>query len=619
MSGRRDAPSGRRHRGWSIGVLSCSGLLAAGAAADGVILAQSPPSKPAISSAMPAVESPGGQSAERVTDVRVGRTPGRTRIVFDFSGVPRYHVSTIADPHRVVIELEDAQFVAAPAATLFIGTPVVHFESDAGGNGQRVVLDLDGSSVRAEAFVLKPYEDAGHRLVLDLYEVGEDAPGTAASLPVASVGARSVPGPAPVRPAAANTHLHKPATAASAPAKDSESAFGSDIRTGGYGEVGAAYTYPGNAHWSQLRARLELNMSGDLPGAARFRVVGRAQGDAAYTLEDDYYPQPVRKNQESDAEIREAYLDFSLGEWEYRLGKQHVVWGEMVGFFVADVVSARDTREFDLPDFESIRIGQWAVRAERFSGDSHFELLWVPYVSYDEVGKPGADFYPYPLPPGTPVNEVTPGRNKLSNTNYGARYSYLVSGWDLAAFYYQSNDVNPTLYSLDSELELRHDRIQQAGSTFSKDYQDFVLKGEAVYTSGRGFVTSDPMNSTGVEQGDSLEYIVGVMLPRGDWRFDLQFYGQHVFDYGSSLTFDEDEVGVTLLVNRRFGDAFEAELLYLAGLNRADYSWQPSVTWNITQTWKLQLGADIFGGDQLGYFGRFDDSDRVFFSLKNWF
>ena len=41
--------------------------------------------------------------------------------------------------------------------------------------------------------------------------------------------------------------------------------------------------------------------------------------------------------------------------------------------------------------------------------------------------------------------------------------------------------------------------------------------------------------------------------------------------------------------------------------------------WNITQTWKLQLGVDIFGGDHQGYFGRFEDSDRVFFSLKNWF
>lgn len=566
----------------------------------------------AIPVVLASAEQVASQAQELVTDVRVGRTPGRTRIVFDLSEQPRYGVSMLANPNRIVIDLENAEILVSSPASLFLGTPVVNLRSVQGsGRGQRIVLDLDSSHLRVEDFVLKPFEGASYRLVLDLYEEESrleviEPPPVAASRQVQ-------------RGISAGGHLHKPTAPTSQPSKDSVGPFVGNLRAGGYGELGAAYTYPNNSHWSQLRARLELDMSGNLAANGRFRVVGRAEGDAAYTLEDDYYPSPVRRNQQTDFDIREAYLDFSAGDWEYRIGKQHIVWGEMVGFFVADVVSARDTREFNLPEFESIRIGQWAVRAERFAGDSHFELLWVPYVSYDEIGKPGADFYPYPLPPGAPVNEVTPSRTRLSNTNYGARYSYLVSGWDLTAFYYQSNDVNPTLYSFDSGLELRHDRIDQVGSTFSKDYLNFILKGEAVYTSDRGFLTADPVHPSGVEQGDSVDYIIGVMIPRGDWRFDVQFYGQHVFDHDSSFLFDEDEVGVTLLVNRHFGDKFEAELLYMAGLNRTDYSWQPSVTWNITQTWRLQFGADIFGGSKVSYFGRFEDSDRVFFALRNWF
>jgi hypothetical protein len=54
------------------------------------------------------------------------------------------------------------------------------------------------------------------------------------------------------------------------------------------------------------------------------------------------------------------------GNWEFRLGRQHVVWGELVGAFVADVVSARDMREFILPEpeLQMLRIPQWAARAE---------------------------------------------------------------------------------------------------------------------------------------------------------------------------------------------------------------------------------------------------------------
>ena len=558
------------------------------------------------------------RSAPVPVGMRVGRPPGRTRLVFDLGDPTQYRVSTLTQPDRVVIDFSNAYLSAPLAAGALLATPVARVATERRNDHDlRVILDLtDAQGLRLEEFVLKPYAGNGHRLVVDLLQE--------ASAPLADAAPEPAPTPAPASPPggrpASTGRLHdSPPPAEQAPADDATSLAGSNILSGGYAELAAAYTYPENAHWSQLRARLQVNASGDLGSAMRFRVAGRAQADGAFRLEDDFYPDAVRRNQESEFLLREAYLDFNAGDWEYRLGKQYVVWGEMVGFFLADVVSARDTREFFLPEFESMRIGQWAVRAEHFSGDSHFEWLWIPYVSYDEIGKPGTDFYPYPVPPGAPVNEVTPSRSQLSNTNFGARYSHLLDGWDLSAFYYQSNDVSPTLYTVPTGFELRHDRIDQFGATFSKDYGDFILKGEAVYTTDRGFLVDEPLPDDGVEQSDALNYIVGVMIPRGDWRFDLQFYGQHVVDHTTDMTFDVDEVGITLLANRRFGEHFEAEIIYLTGLNRSDYSWQPSASWNITQTWRLQFGADIFGGSQYGYFGRFDDSDRIFLALRNWF
>ena len=71
--------------------------------------------------------------------------------------------------------------------------------------------------------------------------------------------------------------------------------------------------------------------------------------------------------------MRETYLDVSAGDWDFRLGRQQIVWGEMVGLFFADVVSAKDLREFVLPDFDYLRIPQWSVRTEYFKGDFHGE------------------------------------------------------------------------------------------------------------------------------------------------------------------------------------------------------------------------------------------------------
>ena len=64
----------------------------------------------------------------------------------------------------------------------------------------------------------------------------------------------------------------------------------------------------------------------------------------------------------------------------------------------------RDMREFLLPSFDVIRIPQWAARAEYFAGDSHLEFIWIPVPVFDRIGKPGADFYPAPLPSPTPAS-----------------------------------------------------------------------------------------------------------------------------------------------------------------------------------------------------------------------
>ena len=134
----------------------------------------------------------------------------------------------------------------------------------------------------------------------------------------------------------------------------------------GFIQFEAARTIAEPEHWSKLRSRAELGTSGKLGDSMKWKVGARFDYDFAYAI-NDFYPSDVEKNQRHGIELRENYLDYSYGNWDFRFGKQHVVWGEMVGLFFADVVSARDLREFVLPEFDQMRIPQWAVRAEYFA------------------------------------------------------------------------------------------------------------------------------------------------------------------------------------------------------------------------------------------------------------
>ncbi|HKY01577.1 MAG TPA: DUF1302 family protein, partial [Burkholderiales bacterium] len=292
--------------------------------------------------------------------------------------------------------------------------------------------------------------------------------------------------PSPPHPASSDELFAKPAP------QTAPEGIGGPKWSGFFNET-VAYTYGSPNHWSRAVSRLQITGQGALGGGLKYKVSARVDVDPVY-MSNDFYPERVQEDQEHDFFLRENYLDFSAGALDFRVGRQQIVWGEVVGLFFADVVSARDMREFILPGFDIMRIPQWAARAEYFHDDFHAEVIWLPLQSVDDIGKPGSDFYP-----SGQMAELTPGArfashdepdNTLSNSAYGLRLNTLVSGWDLAAFYYRSHATNPVFYREvlaggDVVFTPRNDRIWQVGSTLSKDLGDFVLRAEAVFTSGQ--------------------------------------------------------------------------------------------------------------------------------------
>jgi hypothetical protein len=349
----------------------------------------------------------------------------------------------------------------------------------------------------------------------------------------------------------------------------------------------------------------------------------RLDYDAVFDV-NDHYPAAVAHNQRATASLRETYLDISAGDWDFRLGRQHVVWGEMVGLFFADVVSARDLREFILPEFDTLRTPQWAARAEYFKDDFHAELLWVPVATYDEIGKPGAEFYPYQaVAPGlNPLyrNEVKPGRS-LNNGNYGVRVSLLRNGWDLSGFAYRSMDIQQTFYreivGPIAYFEPRHDRITQVGGTLAKDFGSVVLKGEGVHTRGRKFGVFDIADADGLVAQNTLDWAAGLdfTLP-ANTRFNVQLFQRVFFDHDPGIIPEQRENGYSLYLNKKLGSKWEAQATFIASLNRTDWLFRPRVQWNFEKNWRLLAGIDIFKGPPLGMFGQYDNRDRVYSEVR---
>lgn len=402
------------------------------------------------------------------------------------------------------------------------------------------------------------------------------------------------------------------------------------VRLFGFDQFEAAYTLPSPGHLSKLTNRIEVGAQGGLTPEIKWKVSGRFDYNAVYDVRS-FYPSQVKDDQRFNATFRETYVDVGAGDLDFRVGRQQIIWGEVVGLFVADVVSAKDLRETIVMDFDLLRIPQWAARAEYFKNEIHLEAIFIPFPSVNKIGKPGSDFFPYPPPPppgyGYVINnEVKPEENG-SKRNYGVRGSFLRAGWDVAAFGYRSVDASPTFYRQVVQSPRpafiytpRHTMITQYGTTVSKDFENFLFKAEGVYTVGQNFNVTRLSDSDGVVGQNYFDYIFSLEFPlANEARFNAQVFQRIFKNHDADILPRRVESGVTLFWSGKWTSRVEPQILAIHSLNRNDWLLRPKIVWNVKKDWRAIVGADIFGGSATGLFGQYDKQDRAYVEVRKSF
>ena len=111
-------------------------------------------------------------SKPAATDVRFGLQDEATRIVVELSAAVGFHIFTLPDPYRVVIDMPEIAW-RLPGETADVGRGIVSgFRYGLFRPGtSRIVLDVTGPVRVKRSFLLPPSETRGHRFVLDLEPV----------------------------------------------------------------------------------------------------------------------------------------------------------------------------------------------------------------------------------------------------------------------------------------------------------------------------------------------------------------------------------------------------------------------------------------------------------------
>jgi len=391
----------------------------------------------------------------------------------------------------------------------------------------------------------------------------------------------------------------------------------------------------------KLELIFEPEITVDLQDTGKLTAIARLRADS----EDELEPgEPSRDEtsdlskrvligDDADLELREFYFEVEHVQTYLTLGKQQIVWGKADGLKVLDVVNPQDFREFILDDFDDSRIPLWTVNTEIPINDSVLQLIWIPDQTYHAL--PESDsLYALASPSLVPVapsgvtvdlRPVEKPDRFFADADYGARLTSFIDGWDVTLNYlYHYNDT-PVLFrtlTLGPQPTVtvipRYERSHLLGGTFSNAFGDFVLRGEAGYSTDRYFLSNDTNNSDGVIKSDELAYVLGLDWSGIDETFlSVQLFQSHVLDDQDGLVRDKVDTTLTFLARRDFmNDTLVAEVLWLYNTDNNDGLARPKVSYEWQDNIKVWLGVDVFYGDEKGLFGQFDANDRIVFGME---
>ena len=381
----------------------------------------------------------------------------------------------------------------------------------------------------------------------------------------------------------------------------------------GYARNYTGMLLTGNKKYAILQNTFNLNIE-------------QSKDKVAFKVNPYIYQYP---NQEMEIGLREAYMDIYFNSVDLRIGKQQIIWGKADGVFITDIISPKDLSEFLLRDFDEIRMGITALKANYYLGDNTFEFVWAPYFTSTQMPDENSIWFPQLDFPVSPVFDYSQKEvaATLENSEVFAKFSAITSAidfeimagymWDDDPTMHISKTINPQTHQLTGlTVTPRHHRLGLAGGSFSSTLGGFVLRGEGAYYNGKYFNSEDSTLTDGTVKKNYLHYLLGVDYTLWDIRLSFQFIQQAILDYENPIKNDEFENTMTVLASKDFlRETLRLELFSYIGLNNSDALIRPKITYDLADGFELLLGANIFLGSE-GRFGQYDDNDMVYTKIK---
>lgn len=316
---------------------------------------------------------------------------------------------------------------------------------------------------------------------------------------------------------------------------------------------------------------------------------------------------------EYELDLRALSLSRADDHTDIQIGFQQIAWGETFGFPIADLVNPRDLRDPLFFEMDWIRRATFSANLQLMVDNLRLQGVATPVPRNDVIPERGSAYDPFP--PILDGIDLAPRREFPLDRfgrdgEYGGRVGYFFEfGLDVALLYLHHWNRTP-VYELRFEnfqplLVPIQKQIHSGGLTFSKAFEDWVLRGDTVVHLEEPWIADDLGPSKRITH---VQSVLGAdVTTESDWILA----GQVHYDHRG----DEQLQWVSVRIQKLLFDGdLEPQVFAFVGVDNTDRWVQPRIDWHVLEPWSVSLRADFVWGstdESAGDLGFYDERHRV--------
>ncbi len=330
--------------------------------------------------------------------------------------------------------------------------------------------------------------------------------------------------------------------------------------------------------------------------------------------------------EEFDVDLREAYVDYTTGDFDFRLGRQIVTWGVGDLIFINDPFPKDYVAFFSGMPLEYLKIGSDALRTRYSSDLVNADFLVIPFFEPNVLPEPDRFLLFDPLP-DIPSREKKEPATTLENTQLALRLYRGIKGFDFSAYFYRGFWLTPNMKPDDltspSQVIIFYPRLSIYGMSAQGGALGGVLSFETGYYQSR----DDEGGTDPFIRNSQILFLIGYQRQIWeDFSVGVQYSGDYMTQYDAYIEnlpagvpkLDEyRDITTVRLTQLLMHQTLKLSFFAFYSPSDEDYMIIPEIKYNFSDELSAALGANIFGGpEDAPNFGQFNKNDNIYTAIK---